>query len=79
MWIGDSVVMVSGTAVREATASFLYLYIEDADAAYRRALQAGAVSLEAPLDTPYGDRRAMVRDPAGNTWQIATRIATGRE
>ena len=34
---------------------------------------AGAASVEAPADMPYGDRRAMVRDPWENTWQIATR------
>ncbi len=70
--IGDSVVMVSGTEFRELTASFLYLYLEDTDAAYRRALEAGATSLEEPADMFYGDRRAMVRDPFGNIWQIAT-------
>ncbi|SUA46274.1 Uncharacterised protein [Nocardia africana] len=38
----------------------------------------GAVAVEAPLDTPYGDRRAMVRDPFGNVYQIASRAtATG--
>ncbi|MDT7802999.1 MAG: PhnB protein, partial [Actinomycetota bacterium] len=31
----------------------------------------GATSLEEPADTPYGDRRAMVRDPFGNVFQIA--------
>jgi PhnB protein len=36
------------------------------------ALDRGAKSLEAPQDMPYGDRRAMVRDPWDNTWQIAT-------
>jgi PhnB protein len=46
---------------------------DDADRAYRRALAAGAASLEEPLDTPYGDRRAMVRDPFGNVFQIAHR------
>lgn len=34
-------------------------------------LATGAMSLEEPLDTPYGDRRAMVRDPFGNVFQIA--------
>jgi uncharacterized glyoxalase superfamily protein PhnB len=48
------------------------LYVEDADATYQRAIVAGAVSLEAPADMPYGDRRAMIRDPGGNVWQIAT-------
>jgi uncharacterized glyoxalase superfamily protein PhnB len=70
--IGDSIVMVSSTEFREGTAGFLYLYLEDADLAYRRALEAGATSLEEPQDVFYGDRRASVRDPFGNTWQIAT-------
>ena len=70
--IGDSLVMVSGVDPREAMPAFLYVYVEYADAAYRRALEAGAISLEEPGDMPYGDRRAMVKDPAGNIWQIAT-------
>jgi uncharacterized glyoxalase superfamily protein PhnB len=73
IWIGDSVVMVTGVGPREAMPSFLYLYLPDADAAYDRALALGATSVEAPLDTPYGDRRAMITDPSGNIWQIATR------
>lgn len=36
------------------------------------ALNAGARSLEEPSDMPYGDRRCMVEDKWGNTWQIAT-------
>ena len=39
---------------------------------YQRAVTAGAESLEAPADLPYGDRRAMVKDPWGDLWQIAT-------
>ncbi len=70
--IGDSIVMVSETGPRRPTASMFYLYVEDADATYRCALSAGAISVEAPLETPYGDRRAMVSDPFGNDWQIAT-------
>ncbi len=71
MQIGDSVIMVSGVGPREAMPAFLYLYVEDADATYRRALGAGARSLEEPIDTPYGDRRGMVEDRWGNVWQIA--------
>jgi len=52
--------------------AFLYLYVDDADASYRHALAAGAVSIEEPGDMPYGDRRGMVEDPCGNIWQIAT-------
>ena len=70
--IGDSMVMVSSVGVREPTPAFLYVYVADADETYRRALEAGARSLEKPTDTPYGDRRAMVEDESGNTWQIAT-------
>ena len=70
--IGDSLVMISESGPRPATEAFLYLYVEDADATYRRAIAAGATSIEAPDDMPYGDRRAMVKDPSGNVWQIAT-------
>ena len=69
--IGDSLVMVTPAGARERFPAFLYVYVDDADAAYARALAAGAVTLEEPLDTPYGDRRAMVRDPFGNIWQLA--------
>ena len=70
--IGDSIVMVGEAGVREAMPTFLYLYLGDADGAYRRALEAGATTLEEPADMHYGDRRATVRDPFGNIWQIAT-------
>jgi PhnB protein len=72
--IGDSVVMVSNAGIRNARGSFLYVYVGDADATYQRALNAGARSLEEPFVTPYGDRRCMVEDKWGNTWQIATRM-----
>jgi PhnB protein len=71
--IGDSVVMLSAAGQRELFPAFLYVYVDDADGAYHRALAAGAVTLEEPFDTPYGDRRAMVRDPFGNVFQIASR------
>ena len=69
--IGDSLLMVGSRAERELFPAFLYVYVDDADQTYRRALEAGAVSLEEPFDTPYGDRRAMVRDPFGNVFHIA--------
>ena len=72
MRIGDSLVMVSSVGPRDAMPAFLYLYVDDIDATYQRALEAGAVSLEEPTDLPYGDRRGMVEDPCGNVWQIAT-------
>jgi PhnB protein len=69
--IGNSVLMVSSADERDPFQAFLYVYVDDADATYRRALDAGAVSIEEPLETPYRDRRAMVRDPFGNIFQIA--------
>ncbi len=72
--IGGSIVMLSDTSVRQRLAACLYVYVPDLDRAHRVALQEGAESVEEPADTPYGDRRAIVRDPWGNTWQIATRI-----
>jgi PhnB protein len=70
--IGDSTVMISDAGIRKPSPSFLYVYVEDADETHRRALQAGASSLEEPADMPYGDRRGMFEDPWGNTWQVAT-------
>ncbi len=54
----------------------LHLYVPDTDATYRRALAAGASSLQEPHDTSYGDRSASVVDPGGNHWFIATHTAT---
>lgn len=69
--IGDSTIMVSGTGARPEFPVFLYVYVDDVDAVYARARASGAASLEEPGDTPYGDRRAMIRDPFGNVFQIA--------
>jgi uncharacterized glyoxalase superfamily protein PhnB len=72
MRIGDSVIIVSdGGGLREPIPAFLYVYVEDIDAVYQRAIQAGAESLEVPTEMPYGDHRAMVKDTWGNLWQIA--------
>jgi PhnB protein len=72
--IGDSNLMVSGVGPRPAIAAFLYVYVDDVEATYARALAAGARSLEAPTLQPYGDRRAMVEDRWGNVWQVAIRV-----
>ena len=64
--------MVSGADARAYRPGFLYVYVPDVDSVYQRALERGAKSIEAPLATPYGDRRCMVEDAWGNWWQIAT-------
>jgi uncharacterized glyoxalase superfamily protein PhnB len=70
--IGDSKVMISEAGPRGPKGAFLYVYVSDTNSTYRRALERGASSVEEPFDTPYGDRRCMVEDRWGNTWQIAT-------
>lgn len=73
--IGDSMVML-GEARGEwkPTEAMLYLYVPDTDAAYQRALAAGATSLMEPADQFYGDRNAGVKDPLGTSWWIATHL-----
>ena len=73
--IGTATIMVS-----EASGDFpampasYYLYVDDADAAMARAIAAGAVSIMAVDDMPYGDRQGGVRDPHGNIWWISQRL-----
>jgi hypothetical protein len=42
--------------------AFLCVYVNDSDATFRRAIEAGARSIEEPFNTPYGDRRCMGED-----------------
>ncbi|HNP18352.1 MAG TPA: hypothetical protein PKL31_07965 [Fulvivirga sp.] len=51
-----------------------YLYVEEVDSMYKRALQHGAKSEFAPTDMPYDDRQAGVIDPSGNYWWISKRL-----
>ena len=74
--IGDSLVMLGQAGGQwQPRTGALYLWIEDVDAIYARALAAGATSESAPEDKPYGHRNAGVIDPNGNTWWIAAPVA----
>ena len=73
--IGDSILMVGSTIGRKPMTAFLYVYVEDVDAAFQRALDLGAQPIETPQDMPYGDRRGMIGDSWGNVWQIATHVS----
>jgi len=77
--IGDSIVMIGGGGVWKGTPTptGIHLYVKDADAVYDRALKAGGISLSEPVDQPYGDREAGIKDLSGNQWYIATHQATG--
>ena len=65
--IGDSMVMISDASEHaKAMPAMLYLYVPDVDAAYQRAIKAGATSIMEPADQFYGDRSGGVKDAAGN-------------
>jgi PhnB protein len=75
--LGDSILMIGGGAPDlswrgESRPTALHVYVEDTDATYARAIQAGAVSIGEPVDQPYGERSGGVRDASGNVWYIAT-------
>jgi PhnB protein len=76
--VEDSVLMIGGGGAGvawkgDAKLGAFHVYVRDCDAAYKRALQAGAKSLTEPADQFYGERSASVIDAAGNHWYIATR------
>ena len=73
----DSVVVleVGDPPPAPAEPASIYVYVPDVDAAYDRALEAGAEKVSPPEDKPYNERAAGVRDSFGNTWWIATYVA----
>ncbi|MFF6780532.1 VOC family protein [Streptomyces sp. NPDC012510] len=73
--IGDSVVMpFDAPEGWPLTPAFLRLYVEDADAAHRRAVAAGGTSVTEVTHLFFGDRIGRVRDPLGNLWWLQTRV-----
>jgi uncharacterized glyoxalase superfamily protein PhnB len=72
--VGDGVIVLElgDKLPPSAKPSSIYVYVEDVDAAYQRALQAGATSLSEPSDKPYDERSAGLKDRSGNTWWIST-------
>jgi PhnB protein len=75
--IGDSMLMIGGGVPGQKFPgtlhpNALHVYVEDADAAFKQALAAGATLIDAPRDQDYGERSATVKDAAGNFWYIAT-------
>ena len=70
--IEDSRLMMGDPGDRPPETAMLYVYVQDCDAVYEKALTAGATSLMAPTDQFYGDRCAAVQDGSGNKWWLAT-------
>lgn len=72
--IGESVVLIVGGPTLDPRPAAIHLYVSDVDEVYARAVAAGATSLAAPSDQPYGERVAGVKDIGGNEWYIAKRF-----
>lgn len=73
--IDDTVLMVAdGGPGWPPIPSFVHVYVPDVDATYQRALDAGAESVQAPVQQGDEDKRGGVRDPGGTTWWIATHL-----
>ena len=67
--IGDAVVELGEPEDRAGfPTNGMFLFVEDVDAVYTRAIEAGATSYRAPEDQAYGMRSAVVRDPSGYMW-----------
>lgn len=70
--IGESVIeMGEAHGMFQPMPTTFYMYVDDVDSLYERALKAGGKSLQQPAGQPYGDRVAAVEDPAGNSWYLA--------
>jgi PhnB protein len=81
--IGDSMVMLADEAPEvdaRAPGSVggspvtLHVYVEDVDAVFEQAVQAGAKALRPPETQFYGDRGGQFEDPFGHRWSIATHV-----
>jgi PhnB protein len=76
--VGDSMLELSDATPEFPARKVMHsLFVDDVDASYRRALQAGGVSLSEPAEQFYGDREAGIADPSGNYWYLTERRATG--
>jgi PhnB protein len=72
--IGEAMVEMAEAGEEGDRPFGFYMHTDDVDALYHRALSAGAASILPPADQLYGDRLAILEDPAGNRWFAAKRI-----
>lgn len=73
--IDDSILMLADSTEQwPPIAANVHVYVPDVDATYRKALAAGATSLQEPARKEDEDKRGGVRDPGGTSWWIATRV-----
>jgi len=73
--IDDSVIMLADPIPPDwpPVASYVHIFVRDVDATYRKALEAGAASVQEPVKKQGEDRRGGVKDSGGTTWWIATK------
>ena len=73
--IGTSAFMVSDAGASiQPTQSAFYIYVENADESYKRAVSFGARGMFSPVEMPYGDKQGGITDPFGNIWWISQRL-----
>jgi len=76
--LGDSIVEMGDANEQFGPYAFgAHMYVDNVDAMYERALRAGATSMYVPINQPYGDREAGVKDRFGNHWYIASPVRPG--
>jgi uncharacterized glyoxalase superfamily protein PhnB len=73
--LGDTVIMLAdGIEGWPPVASHVHVYVPDVDDTYARAIEAGAISIQAPVKKEDEDKRGGVKDPGGTTWWISTKV-----
>jgi PhnB protein len=75
--VGSSKVFLCDThpeMCAQPTSSSFYLYVDDVDATFGKAKQAGLKDVNAPQDMFWGDRTGSVKDSFGNSWTLATHV-----
>lgn len=74
--LDDTVVMLAdGVEGWPPLPAHVHIYVPDVDVTYRRALEAGATSVQEPVKKDDDDKRGGVKDTGGTTWWIATKVA----
>ena len=73
--LDDTIIMLAdATADWPPVPAYVHVYVPDVDAAYRRALDFGATSVQEPVKKEDDDKRGGVKDAGGTTWWIATKV-----
>lgn len=73
--IGDTVIMLAdGGDDWPPFPAYVHIYVPDVEETYRRALEAGAMSVQEPIKKNDPDKRCGVKDVGGTTWWIATQV-----